>query len=72
MDRIFLIRPSCQDKSVFGRGEGGDMVKSIFVHQAVQHQSLSQRKLNTHQETGMLVFPLVIMQFFSSGLIMVG
>lgn len=29
-------------------------------------------KLNTHQETGMLVFPLVTMQVFSSGLIMVG
>lgn len=29
-------------------------------------------QLNTHQETGTLVFPLVTMQFFSSGLIMDG
>lgn len=29
-------------------------------------------RLNTHQETGMLEFPVVRMQFFSSGLIMVG
>lgn len=28
--------------------------------------------MNTHQDTGILLFPLVSMQFFSSGLIMVG
>lgn len=29
-------------------------------------------KIDTHQETGMLAFPLETMQFFSSGLIIVG
>lgn len=28
--------------------------------------------MKTHQDTGTLLFPLVSMQFFSSGLIMVG
>lgn len=34
--------------------------------------TLRERKERTHQETGMLVFPLVTTQFFSSGLIILG
>lgn len=79
MERIFLIRPSCQDKSVYGCGEahlcavGSKKQKQSSTEAWVTgSRILVPDKLNTHQETGILVFPLVTMQFFSSGLIMVG
>lgn len=81
MVRIFLIWTSCQDRSVYawgGNGEahrlavGSKKYQQISTEAWVTGSCVVLDKLNTHQETGMLVFPLVTMQFFSSGLIMVG
>ncbi|TNN54145.1 hypothetical protein EYF80_035653 [Liparis tanakae] len=45
---------------------------TIQLHLHLENASVLLDKLtNTHQETGTLLFPLVTMQFFSSGLIMV-
>lgn len=62
------------------------MEKPFFVHlgpkkrekyqqrspEEMRSDTESQVKPSTHQETGVVVFPLVTTQFFSSGLIMVG
>lgn len=40
--------------------------------QRQHYWTIRDRKESTHQETGMLAFPLVTTQFFSSGLIIVG
>lgn len=77
IERIFLIRTSCQDRSVYARRGAG---KPIFLQLGQTNTRrevegswvLVEQQLKTHQETGMLEFPLVMMQFFSSGLIMVG
>lgn len=57
-----------------------EMGKPIFLQSGSDKQCISEAEsqetvldnLKTHQETGTLEFPLVTMQFFSSGLIMVG
>lgn len=48
------------------RGNGGSPPSRL------QPRLLLLDQLTTHQETGTLLFPLVTMQFFSSGLIMAG
>lgn len=48
----------------------GSTASKLSHRMARQHWALMN--LETHQETGMLEFPLETMQFFSSGLIMVG
>lgn len=63
-----------------GEGRNGEAHLFFAVGSNKYQQSKAKRKqtgvivdkLDAHQETGTLVFPLVTMQFFSSGLIMVG
>ena len=80
MERIFLIRASCRDSECLCMRRKWGSPSSGSRGQTEQHWGLSQREgewrcwtgWKTHQETGMVAFPLVTTQFFSSGLIMVG